>query len=83
MNPKQKKIFDHFGEDCQVDKTFEELSELEEAIAEEDKEHITEEFADFLNCMDYIMHIYNITYQEVFEIKKQKQDRTLKRYNIA
>lgn len=74
-----KKIIKHFGVENQIQKTFEELDELKEAIEEGDRKHIIEELADAMIMMSQIMLIYRINPITVIKMKKKKIERTKER----
>lgn len=74
-----KHIYNHFGEEAQLEKLREEVEELIEAIKEKDLQHITEEIADVYVVIAQIESIYGIDTNEVIEICETKMERTLER----
>lgn len=72
-------IWNHFGQEAQLEKFFEEANELIEAVREGDKEHIIEELADCFVMLDQIATAFNIQSIEVILIVLKKIDRTIER----
>lgn len=79
MEEKLLKIYNHFGEEGQIEKLREEVEELIEAIKEGDKEHIKEEMADVLVIVNQIVYKKEMNEEELVEIFEQKVNRTLER----
>ena len=76
-------IFQHFGEDNQLDKMVEECKELIEAIekykdGKDSLTHVLEEIAD----VKVLATQFELHYPEVSIIGKRKITRTINRYNI-
>ena len=80
-----------FGIDSQLDMCIEEMSELIKEIVklkryqkfnpekvDQTKQNIKEELADVINCVEELAYYYGD--DEVEEIRKQKIERALKRY---
>ena len=81
-------IFNHFGLENQIEKLKEEFNELNEAIEENNREHIVEETADVQNVLnqfkvvcELVKKIYTITDDELSPVMEFKNDRTLERIN--
>ena len=79
MEEKLLKIYNHFGEEGQMEKLREEVEELIEAIKEGDEEHIKEEMADVLVIVNQIRYKKEMNEEELVEIFEQKVNRTLER----
>lgn len=77
------KIYNHFGEETQLEKLKEEVLELIEAILEKDLEHIHEEFTDVKVMMKQIHKAYNLRNWKIAEIEKEKIERTLERIDTG
>ena len=83
-------IAEHFGMDSQMIKTVEELSELSQVICKIQAEGITiesyqnlvEEIADVEIMLERIKYLHEIPGEEIKEIKKEKIERTIQRYEI-
>ena len=83
-------IAEHFGMDSQMIKTVEELSELSQVICKIQAEGITiesyqnlvEEIADVEIMLERIKYLHEIPGDEIKEIKKEKIERTIQRYEI-
>lgn len=68
---------------------MEECAELIQAISKcirtkefpaiEEREHLIEEMADVMFCMDQLQVMYQITDEELYAMKQYKEKRTLKR----
>ena len=79
-----KKSIEHYGKDVQSTVCMEECAELIQAISKEkrgksDKDHLSEEIADVLICIEMLKQIYNITDDEIYPWVINKQQRTIKR----
>lgn len=72
-------IYNHFGEQPQLEKLIEEAHELAEAVQEKDKQHITEELADCFLMLNQIQLAHEIHSLDVGRIILEKTDRTLQR----
>ena len=70
-------IFNHFGEERQLEKLQEEQVELLEAFESECTKHIQEELADNYNIIMQFIQEYG--YKKVMKIAVEKQNRTIKR----
>ena len=79
-----KKSIEHYGKDVQSTVCMEECSELIQAISKEkrgksDKDHLAEEMADVIICIEMLKQIYNITEDEIYSWVINKQERIIKR----
>ena len=79
-----KKSIEHYGKDVQSTVCMEECAELIQAISKEkrgksDKDHLAEEIADVIICIEMLKQIYNITEDEIHSWVITKQERTIKR----
>lgn len=79
-----KRSIEHYGKDLQSTVCMEECAELIQAISKEkrgksDKDHLSEEIADVLICIEMLKQIYNITEDEIYSWVITKQERTVKR----
>ena len=79
-----KRSIEHYGKDVQSTVCMEECAELIQAISKEkrgksDKDHLAEEMADVLICIEMLKQIYNITEDEIYSWVITKQERTIKR----
>lgn len=80
---------DHYGEEIQATVCMEECSELIQAISkmirrndeisEEDYDHLEEEVADVLICIEMLKQIYNIPDLNIEEWIDRKQKRIINR----
>lgn len=90
MKEKTIQIAEYFGIKHQQAKAIEEYAEVIHAISKiqmegisfDNREHLIEEMADGDLMKDQLMYFYEITEEEIEEIKKQKIERTIKRYEI-
>lgn len=79
-----QQIIDHYGENHQKDKLFEEMAELQKEVCKEkdgkgDKQHIAEELADVYVMLQQLQLMYRISDEKV-ELEVQKKiERTLER----
>ena len=79
-----KRSIEHYGKDVQSTVCMEECAELIQAISKEkrgksDKEHLAEEMADVIICIEMLKQIYNITEDEIYSWVINKQERTVER----
>ena len=79
-----KKSIEHYGKDVQSTVCMEECAELIQAISKEkrgksDKDHLAEEIADVIICIEMLKQIYNITEDEIYSWVINKQERILRR----
>ncbi len=79
-----RKTIECYGTGKQSVVCMEECCELVQAISKElrgksDKEHLAEEMADILICMEMLKIMYHVTDDELNEWVKKKQFRQLKR----
>ena len=79
-----KRSIEHYGKDLQSTVCMEECAELIQAISKEkrgksDKDHLSEEIADVLICIEMLRQIYNITEDEIYSWVINKQERILRR----
>ena len=79
-----KKSIEHYGKDVQSTVCMEECAELIQAISKEkrgnsDKDHLAEEIADVIICIEMLKQIYNINEDEIYSWIINKQERTIER----
>lgn len=79
-----KRSIEHYGKDVQSTVCMEECAELIQAISKEkrgksDKDHLAEEIADVIICIEMLKQIYNITEDEIYSWVINKQERTIER----
>ena len=79
-----KRSIEHYGKDLQSTVCMEECAELIQAISKEkrgksDKDHLSEEIADVLICIEMLKQIYNRTEDEIYAWVINKQERILRR----
>ena len=79
-----QRSIEHYGKDVQSTVCMEECAELIQAISKEkrgksDKDHLSEEIADVLICIEMLRQIYNITEDEIYSWIINKQERILRR----
>ena len=79
-----QRSIEHYGKDVQSTVCMEECAELIQAISKEkrgksDKDHLAEEIADVIICIEMLKQIYNITDDEIYSWVITKQERTIKR----
>ena len=79
-----KRSIEHYGKDVQSTVCMEECAELIQAISKEkrgksDKDHLAEEMADVIICIEILKQIYNITEDEIYSWVINKQERIIKR----
>ena len=79
-----KKSIEHYGKDVQSTVCMEECAELIQAISKEkrgksDKDHLAEEMADVIICIEMLKQIYNITDDEIYSWVITKQERIIER----
>ena len=79
-----KKSIEHYGKDVQSTVCMEECAELIQAISKEkrgksDKDHLAEEMADVIICIEMLKQIYNITEDEIYSWVINKQERIIRR----
>ena len=79
-----KRSIEHYGKDVQSTVCMEECAELIQAISKQkrgksDKDHLAEEMADVIICIEMLKQIYNITEDEIYSWVITKQERTIKR----
>lgn len=72
-------IFEHFGQDNQIEKLREEVEEFIEAVITGDVEHITEEYADIIVVLHQFKEAYDLEDCDIKEKMLEKQLRTVKR----
>ena len=70
----------HYGANLQTTVCMEELAELIQAISKEkrgksDKNHLSEEMADVLICIEILKQVYSVTDAELQEWIDKKQGR--------
>ena len=78
------KSIEHYGADLQTVVCMEECAELIQAISKEkrgnsDKDHLAEEMADVIICIEMLKQIYNITEDEIYSWVINKQERIIRR----
>ena len=79
-----KRSIEHYGKELQSTVCMEECAELIQAISKEkrgksDKNHLSEEIADVLICIEMLMQIYNIPEIAISSWIIAKQKRTIER----
>ena len=79
-----QRSIEHYGKDVQSTVCMEECAELIQEISKEkrgksDKDHLAEEMADVIICIEMLKQIYNITEDEIYSWVINKQERTIKR----
>ena len=79
-----KRSIEHYGKDVQSTVCMEECAELIQAISKEkrgksDKDHLAEEMADVIICIEMLKQIYNITEDEIYSWVITKQERIIRR----
>ena len=79
-----KKSIEHYGKNVQSTVCMEECAELIQAISKEkrgksDKDHLAEEMADVIICIEMLKQIYNITEDAIYSWVITKQERTIER----
>ena len=75
---------EHYGKDAQSTICMEECAELIQAISKEkrgksDKDHLAEEIADVIICIEMLRQIYNIPEDAISSWIITKQERTIER----
>lgn len=86
-----EKIIDFYGKEAQARIAMEECAELIQAINkglrypedEKRKENITEEMADVYIILKQLEYIFNISKSDIDCFIQKKQERIVRRYNIA
>ena len=78
-----KRSIEHYGKDVQSTVCMEECAELIQAISKEkrgksDKDHLAEEIADVIICIEMLKQIYNITEDEIYSWVITKQERIIR-----
>lgn len=79
------KIIDHFGQENQIIKCIEELSELSKNLCKYlgsdkiDLSLITEEISDVENMLDQLKIIFNLDAELIENLRKFKLNRTIER----
>ena len=79
-----QRSIEHYGKDVQSTVCMEECAELIQAISKEkrgksDKDHLAEEMADVIICIEMLKQIYNVTDDEIYSWVITKQERTIER----
>ena len=79
-----KRSIEHYGKDLQSTVCMEECSELIQAISKEkrgksDKEHLSEEMADVIICIEMLKEIYSISDDMLSEWIQIKEARIIER----
>ena len=79
-----KRSIEQYGKDVQSTVCMEECAELIQAISKEkrgksDKDHLAEEMADVIICIEMLKQIYNITEDEIYSWVITKQERIIRR----
>lgn len=82
-----KASIDHYGKTVQSVVCMEECCELAQAISKEmrgkpDKQHLTEEMADVLICIEMLKQMYGISNDDIERWVAIKQYRTVKRIYV-
>ena len=73
-----QRSIEHYGKDVQSTVCMEECAELIQAISKEkrgksDKDHLAEEMADVIICIEMLKQIYNITEDAIYSWVINKQ----------
>ena len=79
-----QRSIEHYGKDVQSTVCMEECAELIQAISKEkrgksDKDHLAEEIADVIICIEMLKQIYNINEDAIYSWVITKQERTIER----
>ena len=79
-----QRSIEHYGKDVQSTVCMEECAELIQAISKEkrgksDKDHLAEEMADVIICIEMLKQIYNVTDDEIYSWVINKQERIIER----
>lgn len=84
-----QKIIDKWGMKSQSMVAMEECAELIQAISKcvrtnefpavQEREHLIEEMADVMFCMEQLQVMYSITDEELYAMKQSKEKRTIER----
>ena len=79
-----KRSIEHYGKDVQSTVCMEECAELIQAISKEkrgksDKEHLSEEMADVIICIEMLKEIYSISDDMISEWIQIKEARIIER----
>ena len=79
-----QRSIEHYGKDVQSTVCMEECAELIQAISKEkrgksDKEHLAEEMADVIICIEMLKQINNINEDEIYSWVINKQERIMRR----
>ena len=79
-----KRRIEHYGKDLQSTVCMEECAELIQAISKEkrgksDKEHLSEEMADVIICIEMLKEIYSISDDMISEWIQIKEARIIER----
>ena len=84
-----QKIIDRYGIKAQSMIAMEECAELIQVISKcvrsnnfpavEEREHLIEEMADVMFCMEQLQVMYSITDEELYAMKQSKEKRTMER----
>ena len=79
-----KRSIEHYGKDLQSTVCMEECAELIQAISKEkrgksDKEHLSEEMADVIICIEMLKEIYSISDDMISEWIQIKEARIIER----
>lgn len=85
-----KNIYDHYGEETQTEKFFEEIEELKEVIGNKDIKNISQEMADVFIMSLQMLERFNINIEEVikqinYKVARQEyriEIEQLKEYNL-
>lgn len=79
MNNPLVDIFNHFGEEAQLEKLKEEVNEFIEAVQSGDIAHMEEEYADVMVCMAQFMYAKPLSETNIRNITTSKTVRTIER----
>ena len=90
MNNKTIQIAEHFGMSRQQSKAIEEYAEVihvisriqTEGVSVELREQLIEELADAEVMKGQLMFFHEITDEDIEEVKREKIERTIRRYEI-
>lgn len=72
-------IIEHYGKENQLKYFQTEIWELNQAIFQGDKDHITEEIADVLVMLEQFIVFHDIDPKDIESMKNYKIDRQIKR----
>lgn len=77
MNNPYLQIFEHFGQEAQINKLREEVDELVEAIRSGDTTHMEEEYADVKVLLTQFFDKHKFNHANITKIEHEKVLRTI------